>query len=336
MEIGTANYSSGNKTKIEKIKDGDNIYRILPPLGSLAQKGLWNRYIAVEWGYKDLKGNNRPFQDVRKVNFKTKMVEVESAAHLVREHIAANFKQVLELYKSGKASQEQVNEAKKKQEQYNLDKKYYLNAINLKGEIVLLKIGYKAMEGLKSEISKLKAKGVDPLALNTGRFFNINRTGTGLGTIYQTTVATETIDVPGIGKVQKELEHVIDASIISRLANEATDLSTLDKLYQVVSAEQVQKMVEGGPAAVTAILGDRDSKGSLADDGADEPELQMNNAPVTPAVQPVTGNIAVNVPIAETKPLVSPVAITQATQTLTPAASAEPMDKDAFLKSLGL
>ena len=50
MKIGKPKY--GNGKKIFKIKDGDNVYRILPPLGKLADAGKWSVYQKVEWGYK--------------------------------------------------------------------------------------------------------------------------------------------------------------------------------------------------------------------------------------------------------------------------------------------
>lgn len=334
MQIGTANYNTGNKTTIAKIKDGDNIYRILPPLGSMAEKGRWNRYISVEWGYKDLKGNNRPFQDVRVVNSKSKMVEVESSAHLLREQIASQYKQVVEMYKNGKASKDDVEQMKKKSEQFNLDKKYYLNAINLKGEIVLLKIGHKAKLGVDAEIKKLRDKGVDPLSLENGRFFNINRVGTGMNTVYSVSIASETVEATmadgSKASVQKELIHKIDDSIINRLASEATDLGTLDKLYVVLTADQVKQIVEGGPAAVSAIMGDRDSKSAPAgdEDGGGEPELHTSSAPQqsAPVEQPATQSLA---PAATLTSTPAP----EASAAQTPAAA---LDKEEFLKSLGL
>lgn len=347
MEIGQANYSTGNKTTIAKIKDGDNIYRILPPLGSMAKEGKWNRFISVEWGYRDLKGNNRPFQDVRVVNYRTGMVEVESAAHLKREEVSREYKQVVDLYKSGKASQNDVAEAKKRTEQFNLDKKYYLNAINLKGEIVLLKIGHKAKQGLDLEIKKLRDKGVDPLSLDNGRFFNINRTGTGLSTIYGVTVASESIDVEGIGRVQKELVHKIDDSIIRRLSNEATDLGTLDKLYVVVTADQVRRMVEGGPAAVTSILGDRDAKGqdlSGNEDGGGEQEVQSSNLNLSSNSGSLNNNLNSvvnnnsNLDGVVSSPVIAKVEESPVKENLAAAApvSSAALDKEEFLKSLGL
>ena len=49
MKIGTVNY--GTQKKRLKIVDGNNIFRILPPLGEMAEIGKWHKYYRVEWGY---------------------------------------------------------------------------------------------------------------------------------------------------------------------------------------------------------------------------------------------------------------------------------------------
>ena len=81
MELGKANYGTGKE--IFKIMDGDNIYRILPPMGKLAKSGKWNQYYRVEWGFKNSAGKNRTFQDVRVVNFQTQMVELMGQIYLI-------------------------------------------------------------------------------------------------------------------------------------------------------------------------------------------------------------------------------------------------------------
>ncbi|MHA1675946.1 MAG: hypothetical protein ACTSU6_02095, partial [Candidatus Njordarchaeales archaeon] len=80
MKVGKTKYGGGKK--VFKLKDGDNVYRILPPLGKLADAGRYSQYYRVEWGYKNSKGQNRPFQDCRVVNRSNNMVEVESPSHL--------------------------------------------------------------------------------------------------------------------------------------------------------------------------------------------------------------------------------------------------------------
>jgi hypothetical protein len=339
MKIGKANYSGSNQNsrrKIAKLNDGDNVYRILPPLGSMADKGRWSTYLRVEWGYRDSKNNNRPFQDVRVVNRKTKMVEVESAAFQVREYIAAKLKETTDNYRAGKATQKQVEEAKEKSMQFNLDSKHYVNAVNSQGEIVLLKIGHKAKLTLDAAIKELEAQGVDPLSVDNGRFFNLRRSGRGLDTTVNIAVVKENVKVDGMGVLQRDIIHVLDESFQARLATEATDLGTLDKMYPVISAEDVQEIVKGGPEAVDRILGARNNQesSSASDDGSDEDDAP---AASSSPQQPLAASSSPQQAPAKAEPAQAAQAQPELAATGSEGGSApQPLDKDKFLRDLGL
>jgi hypothetical protein len=347
MELGKAKYGSGKNTF--KIKDGDNVYRILPPMGKLAKKGFWNQYYRVEWGFKNSAGKNRPFQDVRVVNFQTKMVEVESAAHLQREGLKAQKTAlVAELRKdpTNAALKQQVAEVTEAIKRYNLDAKYYLNAIDLEGKIGLLKIGSRAFKALKVEIDKLRKQGIDPLSVENGRFFNFNRsnaTGNFQDTAYQVTPYKENVVVNG-ETYQKDKVHVLDQSIIDRLSDEAFELSGM---YPEVTPAQVERMVREGATAVDEILG-AGNESAASDDGGEEGEETSSTttaaATQTTTTAPKQAAPAAAAPTtATTLPPTQPItasevkAATPAASTTTPAAPAAKGDlsEDDFLRSIG-
>lgn len=253
MKVGKAKFG-GNQKNFFKLEEGDNVYRILPPLGSLAEKGIWFKYYAIEWGYKNSEGKTKLFQDPRVVNRETGMVEVESAAHLRREALKKKFSEVTEAFKAGKASKEDVVEARNMTMKYNLEKKYHVNAVNLKGEIGLLKIGYKAMKSLEAQIKKLRDEGIDALGMENGIYFNIERSGKGRDTLYQVTVYTEKVEANVNGETQlidRRKTHTMDDAFIARLDDEAFEL---DNMYPAPTAEEVEQIVNGGPEALDAVF----------------------------------------------------------------------------------
>lgn len=329
MEIGKANYGSSNQKKNAKIVDGNNIYRILPPLGSMASKGFWNKYVKVEWGYKDSDGGLRPFQDVRKVNYKTKMVEVESEAHLARERMELEFKGVVEAFKAGKVSKEDLEKAKKIKDSFNLDKKYYVNAMNLAGEIVLLKFGQKALDGIKSEIKKLSERNIDPLSVENGRFFNIFREGTGLGTVYSVSIHKDIIIQDG-EEVEKAVVSKLDDSVIKRLASEATDLADLDKMYPIVTPEEVYAIVTEGPAAVDRILGKKGARQETKVEAKEEVKVETMQETKVEAKVEVAQVVQKEEVVAKPEVKVE----TQATTTI--SSSTQAQSTEDYLASLGL
>lgn len=340
MELGKAKY--GNGKTVFKIQDGDNVFRILPPMGKLARAGKWNQYYRVEWGYKNSAGKNRPFQDVRKVNFQSKMVEVESAAHLRREALKAekeNLVKALRANPQDTAALARVKQVTEEIKRYNLDAKYYVNAIDLTGKIGLLKLGSRAFKALKTQIDDLRKTGVDPLSLENGRFFNFNRsnaTGNFQDTAYQVTVYQENVQING--KTYKEDKvHVIDQAIIDRLDDEAFELSGM---YPEVTAAQVERMVKEGATAVDAILGAgnetaQDDEGGEEEESSSAQTQTQASAPQTQAAPPVQQQAPVTQasPPVQQQQAAAP-AQTQSAPLAGPAATGD-LSQDAFLKSIG-
>lgn len=329
MKIGKPKYEGSQKNYFS-FKKGVNrhVLRILPPLGNLADAGKWNMYYKVEYGHVGTDGRMKAFQSVRKVDFKTKMVEVESECHLRREKI----QQKLEAAKEA-GDAEAIETCKKLLGKYNLDKKYYMNAIDLEGNIGLFKIGYKGFQALRDKIDKLKAEGVDPIGVDDGRFFVFARSGTGLDTVYTADEYKQKVQATIDGEVvavEKSVPHSLTDEIISRLGSEAFEL---DSLFPEITPEEESRIVHEGPVAVDEILGKK----------KEEPKKEA--APVAKAETPAPTPESTPEPVVEAKveaPVAETVDTTTGEITETPAASAESSDKgiadmsdEEFLASLG-
>lgn len=266
MKIGKPKTGGGSNKKYFKLKQGDNVYRILPPLGDLADSGVWAVYHKVHYGYTGLpdssgKARMRPFVSPEVLNRKTRMVEVSDAA---KERIEKMKSAMVDAKERGDNST--VEKLKNLLRQFNLDNKWYVNAMNLEGEIGLLKIPHKAKQALDSEIKRLEQEGVEALGVDNGRFFVFTRSGQNRDTQYGVRVHKQKIEVQGLGMVEKDLSHTLTADIIARLESES---HKLDRLYPKPTAEQVAQMVNGGPAAVEEILGSKKS-GANDDSGMDD------------------------------------------------------------------
>jgi hypothetical protein len=335
MKIGKANYSA-NKRERFKIKDGDNIFRILPPMGDLADKGIWRVYYSVVWGYKDTSGRNRPFLDCRVRNYKTKMIEVESDAFLKSDKLKKQNdevrKQIRDLTQSGQSvPQELVDKAKELKEltlKYNIDNKHHLNVMTLDGKIGLLKLGARGFNALRATIDKLKEKGIDPLSVDNGRFFNISRSGTGLDTVYQVSVYKENVEVNG-EFYEKDKVHQLTDAIIGRLSEEAFEL---DKLYPAPTAEEVSRIVNGDESDVDAVLGVSETKSektqttSLSESVNVESTQQLENTTQLTQQATTQQQTETTTPAATTT--------TQQQTETTPAATATTQSEEDFLAEI--
>jgi hypothetical protein len=351
MELGKANYNGGSRKTFFKMKDGNNIYRILPPLGSLAKDGHWRKYHTVVYGYKNSKGKMETFLDCRKVNFTTKMVEVESAAFLRSERLKKDHASLVKRHKEGdvSVSAEMLKSSYEDTQRFNIESKYYVNAVNLNGEIGLLKVGYKAMAQLSNKdktglIDNAVKSGLDPLSVEDGRFYNFYRTGKGRETQYTVSEYKEKVETKEYGIVEKSVRHVLTPDLIARLSHEAFDLG---KIYPSPGAEQIQRIVNEGSFAVDEILGNNKENDSLE---GDVPEAVEENtlAPLVNGTNDINkGSVPVNTLLnakAVTSPglttTAQPIASVQAT-TLAPTepkkTDSKTSDDDlAYLRSLGV
>jgi len=178
------------------------------------------------------------------------MVEQESEAHLRREQI----KQQLETAKKA-GNLELEEQCKKMLRQYNQDAKHYMNVIDLSGNVGLFKIGHRGYTALKSKIDTLRAEGVDPIGIETGRYFIFSRSGRGIDTVYTVEEYKQKQKMTGPNGnevvVDVPFNHAIDDAIMSKLDTDAFEL--LD-VYPTVTAEEEQKIVHGGPAGVDEVF----------------------------------------------------------------------------------
>lgn len=365
MKIGKAKYGITKKNYF-KLKDGDSKFRILPPMGDNADKGIWSVFYKVHYGYKNSKGKLRVFQSSLVVNRKTKMVEVPDAAverieslkaKLEEAKVAGN-KQVVE--KLGKLVSGQ-------KPQYNIDSNHYMNVIDDQGNIGVLKLRHRAKTALEVQIKKLREKGIDPLSVDNGRYFVFTRSGSGLDTSFQVEILKKDIEVAGVGMVQQEVVHKLNDELIGRLSDEAVDLS---KIFKALTAEEIARVVKAsdlmtGQSPVIDELFDTKGGGddSAGDDGIDPDEEPASGtgsstsaatAAAPAAAAAAAAPVAQPAPVQAAAPAPAPVAAVQAAPApapvqaapvATPAPAALPkttsetvsdMSDDDFLKSLGL
>ena len=330
VKIGGAD-GGYTKKKNFKIKDGDNIYRILPSLGFNGKEpdGKPFKFYNVHFGYKNSAGKMRVFQSPEVKNRESKMIEVEDAAKTRIETLKAQFE-------AAKANRNKA-EAERllpliagKKPMYNLDNNHHCNAINEAGEIGVLKIRHRAKLALDAVIKQLRAKGVEPLGPE-GRYFVINRSGTGLETTFTVKVLTKDLEVAGVGVVQQEVVHKLTDDIIKRLDTEAADL---DSLYPRPTAQEVARIVAeselatGKSRAVDEILDKKGNEAQVDDDGEDGEEEPQAAAPATQSLsQPAPAATQAAAPAAAK------------VQVSTPASAAKPVQEQSdeeFLKSLGV
>jgi hypothetical protein len=353
--IGKAKYGSTQK-KFWKLKEGDSVFGILPPLGDLASEGRWSVYYKIHYGYKNAAGKARPFQSSLVENRKTKMIEVPDAAN-------DRLKMLKGQLEAAKASgNEKAKEAIFKlfggqKSIYNLDNNHYVNAIDLEGNIGVLKLRHKAKLALDVEIAAQRKKNIDPLGLDNRCYFVFNRTGNAMETNFKVTVYKKEMEIAGVGLVEQTVLHNLSDDILDRLGDEAAQL---DRIFKAPTADEVAQIVtesnlltgvspnidailkfgaNGAAAAAEEIVEEEQGQEQVLDQAATPaPVTQTASEPVAkaaptpvPAATVIATSVRQETVIATSAPAPTPVA--KPTPVSTPVS--EQTDK-AFLASLGI
>lgn len=302
---------------------GSLVLRFLPPYGSLKKAGRWNQFYKVAFGYYDTKGKMRVFNSPEVYNFSTKMTEVPCAATNRAKKIRAAAE---EARKSGNIElAEKLNEQSRV---FNVKKSYFVNAVDLQGNVGVIGLPTRMKKLLDAEINKLKAEGVDPIGITNGRFFVLTRTGTGNQTVHAVSVYKEKTEISG-QKVEIEKTHTLTPSIVELIETSGADLGTL---YVTPTSDEVRQMVEGGPAVVESIMdkyySDRGGNGASGRADAEIMDDEEDLAPPVTEAAPLEKPVTLQTKSPET-PAEMPVAAMATT-------SLQEMSNDDFLKKMGL
>jgi hypothetical protein len=327
----------GEKTHWFKFprEGGSLILRILPPYGSLKNsKTGWAKYYAIHFGYRDTKGNLRPFQSCEVVNRNTKMVEVaDPAVERIKKIKMAQDKAKLE------GNEEVVKKLGEQLKIFNVKKAYYMNVMDLQGKIGVISIPYKMKEALDAEIKALNTKGINPISANDGRFFVFTRTGFGANTTHKVAVYKEQVTMNGM-EVEIEKKHALTADVGSRIQSEGADLGDL---YIAPTPDEIAQIVSGNAKTLEDVFAKyRSSNGGSSGLGGSDDEESYSSSPASSgSSQTATSATSVQqqtltTPVVEKKQEAAPVQQQAQVAAATPLQDIANMSTDDFLKSMGL
>lgn len=268
-EIGRAVYTQNEfkkRTNSEnvnwKLKEGSNIYRILPPFGTLASLGKWSNYEVIHWGYGvevDGEKKMRPFRCIQRKNFKTKVVEVECPQCSAADKMFREENSLREKYRSQGKSEEEVRSLLKSfsdwRSLFNTQRSHYVNVLRPDGQLGKLRLSNRAMAALRMEIKNLIDTGeeTDPCGVDRGVWLDFFRQGMDTSSIFKVSAVYETVNVNG--RNMKSLKPApLTPELVERMKTEAFDLGTG---YKDLTRDQIQILVDsdGDPETVTSIFG---------------------------------------------------------------------------------
>ncbi len=311
VRSGFGKAKEGTGINIFKVgEDKTEQYRIFPPKGKLASKGVWAVYHQQHYGYTvpnpqdPSKPKHRPFVCVEEKDGDLVTVscpECRKREDMIRTRDDLHKAESKRLTDAGKSPAEAeamadklVSSHNEWLSSHNLDKKFYLIAKSVTGEIGFLTIGYKTHKALKVKKDKLlKDEKIDLLDLDGGAWIEITRTGKFRNTEYTVDIAQEhkTFSDGARAKVTK-VSGFTDQDLETALALPDLDVGPY---LRRVSRDQIKMLADGSgaPEEVEAILNmgerlpPRQESSPVAPRPAPVPEtakIQVQTVPSQPSV----------------------------------------------------
>lgn len=258
IKINLDSLKSRREWKRHKVKDGNNIFRMLPPFGE-SSNGYPYRKWQIIWGLQDPEsGRARPFASSMTSEKKCPVTEY-----------VANLKKKAETLKSQMAAAG-VSEDEAKNRLSSLNKLiqdlspktvYIYNAADRAGDVGLLELKSTAHKKMKTEMANyIHDYNQDPTSLSSedtdsGVWFNITRSGEGRDTEYDVKkFQTKTKNASGKISFEDDRSPLPD-SVVENYDNLAYDLGAV---YQVKTYTELSDILEANMPALIELCADAD------------------------------------------------------------------------------
>lgn len=254
--FGKSTYNGGGSgfKKPKKLQEGDNIYRIIPPIKSCRNDGDgWAVYHRVHFGYHGVDRNDntktkvRPFECVEVKDYRSGIVKVQCAeCENIKRWEERKEKVVAEAVASGKSKEEieaLVEPISEYLFRHNTDKKFYLNVMTPKGEFEVLQLSYTTKKKKLDVTIKQLQKEDDQLDVNdpsNGIWLNFHREGKKLDAEDSVYAVYESRQLPDGTKAR-----VIKRSQLTEdQIKQALECPDLNEVTTRISPDQVRMLVE--------------------------------------------------------------------------------------------
>ncbi len=291
VELGKAIFGRTGGAGWFHIEDNkDNIYRVLPPMKSLARDGKYAKFYVTHRGFRGTDNRQKPFLCVEESTYdsKTKTRSIKSHCPIC-DWVAAVEAQI-DGFKAQGATEDQIREYRNKYVfPFQAERKYYMNVVNTEGKIGILPIGSKMFKSLEALAKEQEKTGVDICGM-TGLYVNFKKQTAFKGDKNAIHSAALYMHPDGTGGY-RPVSHVIDTVFAQRLGPEAADLG---KLFKEINIEQCAQLV--------AL--DGDARAQYVDSIFPKEGLTPQAAPVQ---QPVAAPVAAPASALPTAPAAAPV-----------------------------
>ena len=244
--------------KRHKVKDGHNVFRILPPFGENSN-GYPYRKWQIIWGLSDPEtGRMRPFASSLSFEKKCPIVEFVDKLKEKQESLRA---QLAASGTSAEEAKERLSDLAKLITDLNPKTIYVYNAADKAGEVGLLELKTTAHKKMKIEMNNyVQVYNQDPTSLNSddddsGVWFDVTRQGLGRDTEYDVNkLQVKVKNAQGKISFEDDRSPLAD-SVIENYANLGFDLGSV---YQIKTYDDLKEVLAANMTSIIEACPDAD------------------------------------------------------------------------------
>lgn len=259
IKLNLDSLKSRREWKRHKVKDGHNIFRILPPFGEASNGYPYHKWQVI-WGLFDPEsGRPRPFASSITTEKKCPITEYVETLKKRSETLKA------QMQSSGESEdfiKERLSGLSKLLSDLSPKTVYIYNAVDKAGEVGLLELKSTAHKKMKTEMNNyIHDYNQDPTSLlsnedDSGAWFDVLRQGLGRDTEYDVKRVSIKSKNPTTGKISFEDDRSpLPDSVVENYDNLAYDLTSV---YQIKSYDELSEILESNMAAIIEVCPDAD------------------------------------------------------------------------------
>ena len=253
ISINTDSLKSRREWKRHKVKDGNNIFRILPPFGDNSN-GYPYRKWQIIWGLKNPEdGRMRPYASSLTSEKRCPVAEFT-------KQLKDRFEKLKAKLQAAGTSEEEMKEQLGMLQKLATDLSpktvYIYNAVDKAGEIGLLELKSTAHKKMKTEmLDYIQVYNQDPTSLNSedddsGVWFNVTREGVGRETTYDVKKCQQKVKT-ATGKISfEDGRSPLPDNVVTNFNTSAYDLSSA---YQIKSYDELAEILEANMAELVEL-----------------------------------------------------------------------------------
>lgn len=257
IKLNLDSLKSRREWKRHKVKDGHNVFRILPPFGE-ASNGYPYRKWQIIWGLTDPEsGRARPFASSMTSEKRCPVTEYVTELRARAETLESQLK-------ASGATKEDINARMKDLRELinNLSPKtvYIYNAADKSGEVGLLELKSTAHKAMKDRMNQyIQDYNQDPTSLNSadddsGVWFDITRQGLGRDTEYDVQKCQTRVK-NGASMSFVDDRSPLPEAVVENYENLAYDLTSV---YQVKTFDELSEILAANLPGIIQMVPDAD------------------------------------------------------------------------------